>query len=46
MYWLLILMVLGSNPRVDKSSGKYFNYKRVKSAFIELAISPVKNALT
>jgi hypothetical protein len=35
-------MVLGPNPRVEKSPGKYLIYKRVKSTFIELAISPVK----
>ena len=35
-------MKSGSNLRVDKSVGKYLNYKRVKNAFIELAISQVK----
>ena len=40
--WILILMVLGSSPTVDNIQGKN---KRVKSANIELAISPVKNSL-
>jgi hypothetical protein len=36
-------MILSSSPATDiKSPGKIVNYKRVKSAIVGLAISPVK----
>ena len=34
-----------SNPTIDKIQGKFVNNKRVESASIELAISPVKNII-